>query len=410
VRTGVVSPGPPSTTTSRPLPILFTTAPPTAKKLPTQNEQHKDNRLKIQDLPKMDEDARLEVYIRMNDDNEKDYCFSVGLNDTFEDLIKIFTTLKLSLRPNAFYDQIPVGFKISTDPGYLTMYGGLLFNDDAHKSTKLMKLNDKVSDHVWPGQLIIPVWRSNDFTFYSVVLWLLTWLYTDLPDFISPTPGICLTNQISKIIAKVLTAFELNDLASDILAETIVSKTSITAQCIFFTFHFLKCVMVFFVLYFGIFNPYSLNPVKVYHLNLTDKLDEKKKQELISIGWTGSRRAILDEFKEHIREFEIQRVGGIVKASKLGLFEKLKNPGVKLGEGEGFQTPFEDIKSLQYLEEHPEKFLLSYDYFAELGEYFENHLTTESTDANKDIKDFRKFGPMSNTERIKTIIEKRMRL
>lgn len=352
-------------------------------------------------------DARLEVYIRMNDDNEKDYGFSVGINDTFGDLTKIFTTLKLSLRPNVFYEQIPQGFAISTDPGYLTPYGGLLFNDDAHKHLKTMKLDDKVSDNVWPGQLILPIWRFNDFNFYSVILLLLTWLYTDLPDFISPTPGIGLTNQITYLIAKVLTYFDLDHVAVEVLKETTVNAYSKTAQSIFFAAHVLKCLFAFGALYFGLFNPYSMNPITNHQITSNEKLDEEKRQELISIGWTGSRRATVDEFKDYYRQLEIDRAGGIVKASKLGLFEKLKSPGVVLGEGEGFQTKSTEEKSLAKLEEHPEKFYLSYEYFSELGEYFEEYLSSASKDINKDIKDFRKYGPASNTARILSIVEKR---
>lgn len=348
-------------------------------------------------------DARLEVYVRMNDDMEKDYCFSVGLKDSFHDLLKIFKVLKLSLRPSVFYTQTPMGFAVCNDPGFLTPHGGLLFNDDAMDHLQPVAMDDVISDKVWPGQLIVPVWRRDDMALYSVLMFLGTWLYTDLPDIISPTPGICLTNQLSILISKVLIYLDMQKLALDILSETEVNKSGVTAQWIFFGFHSFKVVMIFFVLYFGIFNPYSLNPIKNHQLYANDKLDESKRQELISIGWTGSRRATLDEFREYFRESEIKRVGGIVKASKMQLFEQLKKPGVKLGEGEGFQTPVTGKKAA----DDEGKFLLSYDYFSELGEFFEHYLSTESTNINQDIKDFRKFGPMGNTERILEIVKKR---
>ncbi|ONH67732.1 Glucose-signaling factor 2 [Cyberlindnera fabianii] len=304
------------------------------------------------------QDARLEVYMRMNDDSEKDYCFSVGINDTFESLMQVFHTLKLSLRPNAFYHQIPSGFKVSTDPGYLTVYGGLLYTDDATKNTKNVKLTDKISDHAWPGQLIVPVWEPKNSNKFIVLAILAFWLYTDLPDVWSPTPGICLTNQISFIIAAILNKFELKEAALDMIRETAVNRSSFTAQMIFFAFHVFKLT----------------NLMMLREINL------------IAIGWTGSRKATLEEYKEYFRDTEVKKLGGIVKASKMGMFERLKNPGVILGEGEGFDTPLTDVKSLKQIEANPEKFELTYEYYADIGEYFENYLSTQSKNANTDIK------------------------
>lgn len=353
------------------------------------------------------QDARLEVYMRMNDDSEKDYCFSVGINDTFESLMQVFHTLKLSLRPNAFYHQIPSGFKVSTDPGYLTVYGGLLYTDDATKNTKNVKLTDKISDHAWPGQLIVPVWEPKNSNKFIVLAILAFWLYTDLPDVWSPTPGICLTNQISFIIAAILNKFELKEAALDMIRETAVNRSSFTAQMIFFAFHVFKCALIYGTLWIGVFNPYSLNPYKVYTINKTDKFDDAKRDQLIAIGWTGSRKATLEEYKEYFRDTEVKKLGGIVKASKMGMFERLKNPGVILGEGEGFDTPLTDVKSLKQIEANPEKFELTYEYYADIGEYFENYLSTQSKNANTDIKNFRKYGPSDCSERIKKIVEAR---
>lgn len=173
------------------------------------------------------QDAVFEIYIRMNGEHEKDYCFNVGINDTFESLFRIFESLKISLRPNVFYEQKPIGFKVSNSPGYLTDNGGFLFSYDSDKLTKDVKLTDKISDHCWPGQLVLPIWKTDYFTQYSIILGLLTWLYTDLPDAISPTPGICLTNQISRTLARVAANFDYNELAADMLAETAVDRKSV---------------------------------------------------------------------------------------------------------------------------------------------------------------------------------------
>lgn len=356
------------------------------------------------------QDARLEIYIRMNDDPDKDYCFSVGINDEFSSLINIFQVLKLSLRPSIFYKQIPKSFKVSSDPGLLTDNGGLLFSDYAAKSTFEVKLTDKISDFAWPGQLILPVWEKDTLKQTSVVLFLLFWLYTDLPDYYSPTPGICLTNQVSKLVSLVLKQFGVNDVADNILKEIEPNQATYAVQIIFFVIHLIKITFIYLSLWSGLFNPYSLNPYKIHTVNKTEKLNDKKRDELISIGWTGSRRANIDEYREYFKECEIKRAGGIVKASKLGLFEKLKSPAIKLGKGEGFDSDLKSTKTVKDLEADPSKFFLTYDYFGEIGEVFENYLTNESTNVNQDIKNFRKYGPITSNDRIKKIIQARKTL
>lgn len=342
------------------------------------------------------EDALIEIYIRFNDDIEKDYCFSVGLNDDFASLLKIFDTLKLSLRPSIFYKQTPIGFKVSNDPGYLTENGGMLFSYDAMKTTKDVELTDKVSDKCWPGQLIIPVWETDTKTKYGLVFALLAWLYTDLPDAHSPTPGICLTNQVSRTLAWVITTFtEYNNIADDILKETEINQTSYWVQWAFFSLHVVKILFVFLAAWTGMYNPYSLNPAKAAKV---PKIDASKKQDLIDIGWTGARRATLDEYKEFYREYKIKQAGGIVQASRAGLFEKLKNPGVLLGEGEGFQSDMKDVSKLEDLKDS-KLFTLNYEYFLEVGSQFEDQLI-KSENPNKDIKDFRKYGPLEVESKI----------
>ncbi|KAH3687926.1 hypothetical protein WICPIJ_001082 [Wickerhamomyces pijperi] len=350
------------------------------------------------------EDARIEIYIRFNDDMEKDYCFSVGLNDDFSSLLKIFSTLQLSLRPSIFYKQTPIGFKVSHDPGYLTETGGLLFTYEAASNTKDVELTDKVSDKCWPGQLIIPVWEPDYATKYSVFLGCLAWLYTDLPDYYSPTPGICLTNQISRILAWGITNFtDFQNLSEDILKETQINQSGYWAQIGFFTLHLVKILLILVVFWTGIYNPYSVNPIKSARI---PKIDASRKQELIDIGWTGAHRATLDEFKEFYREYKIKELGGIVKASRAGAFEKLRNPGVMLGEGEGFQSDLKDVSKLEDLKDS-KLFTLNYEYFLELGSHFEDQLI-QSSNPNKDIKDFRRYGPLVvKSKVIKEIYENR---
>ncbi|GMG37441.1 unnamed protein product [Ambrosiozyma monospora] len=121
---------------------------------------------------------RVDVYIRMNDDEEKDYCFHVESTKTFGDLIEIFNTLPLNLSPSIYYEKIPVGFKVSTFPGYLTREGGLLFGYEAAEEKNLKSVpNDAlISSKVWNGQLLIPVFPERTFLRYAVNTGLVLWL------------------------------------------------------------------------------------------------------------------------------------------------------------------------------------------------------------------------------------------
>ena len=59
----------------------------------------------------------------------------------------------------------------------------------------------------------------------------------DLPDFISPTPGICLTNQVSKILSSVADYFGQQGLSKALFDD--IHESSIMAQCFFFVFNLL---------------------------------------------------------------------------------------------------------------------------------------------------------------------------
>ncbi|CCH46157.1 Glucose-signaling factor 2 [Wickerhamomyces ciferrii] len=353
------------------------------------------------------QDAVFEIYVRMNDDSEKDYCFNVTINDSFDKLLKIFDSLKISLRPSIFYNQRPIGFKISKSPGYLTDNGGLLFDNNADKLTQNVKLSDKISDYCWPGQLVLPIWEENYFLSYSIISLLLVWLYTDLPDFISPTPGICLTNQLSRFFANLAQHFNYDKLAQDLFAEIQPHQSTKLIQIFFFIIHIVKIAFLYFALSLGIFNPYTINPIKMRKIVAHDKLDEAKKLELIALGWTGTRRSTLDEYREFYKDFKIKQVGGIVKASKLGLFEKLREPGVFLDDGEGFQSDLNNTTSLKDLELDSSKFILNFDWFAIIGENYEYYLDNESKDKGQDVRNYRRYGPLISNERIEKIVQGR---
>ena len=57
------------------------------------------------------------------------------------------------------------------------------------------------------------------------------------------------------------------------------------------------------------------------------KLDVTK-EELVKLGWTGTRKATIDEYKEYYREFKINQHGGMIQAHRAGLFNTLRNLGV----------------------------------------------------------------------------------
>lgn len=345
-----------------------------------------------------EKETALEIYLRFNDDLEKDYCFQVSTKATFRDLFKIFDELPISLRPNLFYSARPKAFKVSTSPGYLTEDGALLFSYETSEARfqKNVHPEDLIARHCWPGQLVLPVWEFNSFTFYSFITFLLVWLYTDLPDFVSPTPGICLTNQASNFIAYLAARFGYSHIA-DIVIKDVQEPVSIAGQCVFFVFHVIKVIVIFFIVYVGFFNPRKFR---------YSREKEITKEKLLELGWTGSRRATPDEYSEAYREYKIKEYGGMVPAHQAGLFNKLKKLGVWLGEGEGWNTPLNKDNKIADITE--DKYILSYELFVKLGLVFEDHIAGKGTEElNNSIKQFRRYGLMHSDEQIQELVEKR---
>lgn len=361
----------------------------------------------LNDVSESEATGFLDIYIRFNEDLEKDYCFQIKSSTTFEDLFKIFDTLPIALRPNIFHNTKPIGFKISTSPGYLTEDGYFLFDYEAGKMSKTVKdLSSKVSDHVWPGQLLLPIWESNDFGYYAFVSLLLVWLYTDLPDFISPTPGICLTNYASKVLSRLALAFGHVKL-SHALIDDINEPVSITAQIIFFVFHTLKCLIIFGVLYTGMFNP-----IKFFRFGSSGVKLNITKEELIELGWTGSRKATPDDYKEYYRDYKIKEFGGMVPAHQSGLFDTLKNLGCYLGYGEGFNTPLDNKQTVQeLLKTEPFKLTLNYEYIAQLGLSFAAVIDGKlDAEVNEFVKQYRRYGLLHGNKIAKEVLSKRKQL
>lgn len=354
------------------------------------------------------EDGFLEIYLRFNDDMEKDYCFQVKTSATFDSLFKIFESLPIALRPSLFYNSRPVGFEVSTCPGYLTEDGALLFSYETSQPRfkKKVSNHDKISDHVWPGQLVLPVWEFNYFGYYAFLSFLLVWLYTDLPDFISPTPGICLTNQITRVFSALAHYFGQGFLA-DALLDDIKAPVGTLGQIGFFVFHILKIGSIYLFFYTGAFNP-----IRLFRWGRSAVPQTITRESLVAIGWTGTRRACPDEYKDFYREYKIKEFGGMVPAHQAGLFDKLRNLGVFLGEGEGYNTPLNTKASVKDLlaeptEDKPTKLTLNYEYFAKLGEFFQVYTSQEDSNLSEAIKQFRRYGILHLSEVIKKIVENR---
>ncbi|RKP28485.1 hypothetical protein METBISCDRAFT_25081 [Metschnikowia bicuspidata] len=340
--------------------------------------------------------SSFEIYLRFNDDIEKDYCLQITSATTFRDLLRVFRTLPIALRPSIFYDTMPKAFVVSTAPGYLTEDGSLLFSYDTSnpKYRKKVALDAIVARECWPGQLILPVWEFKYFLFYAFVLLLAVWLYTDLPDFISPTPGICMTNKLTVMLAKVAKRFGYGTAADALLAD-LNAPVGTVGQCLFFAFHVVKILALFFVVYRGVFNP-----SRIYRFG---KVPEITKEFLIDLGWTGSKRATIDEYKEEYRDYKIKEYGGMVAAHQAGLFNKLKNLGCHLGDDEGFNTPVGNRDEGQH-----GKVPMSYKLLVKQAEFFELHTAGfDVLQMNEAVRQFRRYGMLHFNETLAKMVQAR---
>ncbi|KAK7677545.1 hypothetical protein QCA50_019453 [Cerrena zonata] len=245
----------------------------------------------IDDVIEVEDTGYVETYIRFNDDLEKDYCFQVKTSDSFKDLFKIFKTLPIALRPNLFYNSLPLGFYVSTAPGYLTEDGGLLFSYETSEERFRRKVG---------------------------------------------------------------------------------------------------------------------NSDKLFKLHRAPVQAAVTKEQLLDIGWTGTRRACPDEYKDFYRDYKIKEHGGMIPAHQAGVFDKLKNLGVFLGLGEGFNTPLDNKSTIKdLLSEENEKFTLNYQYFAQLGEFFQNYTNEHESNLIEAIKQFRRYGILHSNDTIAKIVKNR---
>ncbi|EDO18356.1 hypothetical protein Kpol_1013p27 [Vanderwaltozyma polyspora DSM 70294] len=368
----------------------------------------------------------MEVYVRFNDDVEHDYAFQLDENDTIDNKIKnIFSedsnvglSSVMVLRPTVFHERIPIGYSKSVHPGYLTEGGCLIFHYEAGSEKYRVKLDEKtpLMKQLWSGQLILPKWKLSKKNIFIYVTLMLLWLYTDLPDCISPTPGICLTNCLSRALIPVAERFELYHVADKLREEIAVNYSGVLAQWGFFFLHILKILFITLTLTIGMVNPLSFNPwifIKMRVLTDTPVTPHLKKV-LHSIGWLGARRANYDDYQQNFYAYQIGKYGGVVQARRAdkNIISIAARPGFSLGKGEGFQSPLEErftASTFKTLEEK-KMFILSEEYFAALEENLKENVDLCQGDIgkmNNEIRRFRRYGLYECNDKIKKLVSDR---
>lgn len=363
----------------------------------------------------------MEVNVRLNADIEKDFAFQVDHEDTIKTKIaRIFRKdgtgmgHLMVLRPTVFHKEEPTGFYKSMHPGYMTEGGCLIFDYDADEREYLQLLEEDrpILEQVWPGQLVLPRWEISKSNIYRYVAIMLAWLYTDLPDCISPTPGICMTNNMSRLIIPLLQHFELFDFADRMRQEITPGYSSLFAQWAFFSLHIGKILLITLFFGVGLCNPISFNPYKVIKVTQLDLAQPKIKNLVKSLGWVGIRRGTFDEYQSHFYQYITKKYGGPVGASKAGKLRMACNPGFPLGDGEGFQTPLSQRFELHTFEEIEKKglFYISEDYFVELENNLKQNIEKCNGDIglmNTEVKRFRRFGLFEPDAKIEHMVELR---
>lgn len=266
----------------------------------------------------------MDIYMRMNADSEKDYCLAIKRDAKVKDLLNIFTQLPINLCPSYFYDTVPAGFAASMHPGYLTSVGTMLFSEYADEEKNLVNLDLEadLKDVVHEGQLVVPVWQFHTSRYIRFVTILLGWLYLDLPQHITPTPGIAPSMLFVNTVQRMFPILRDREGTTDPF-DTNIWRWG------FFAMHCFKIIVIYLFFRVGVFNPKSLNIFKTRH-----KVTNLTKDDLLSLGWTAIRRLPADDWHNTYREYLIAKHGDVLKAHKAGDLER--NMGVYLDAGEGF--------------------------------------------------------------------------
>lgn len=364
----------------------------------------------------------MDIAIRLHDDYEEDYVFEIQKDFTVNNYLRrIFDKNGelaniLPLRPSIFYKKTPTKFYKSVHPGILTPGGSILFNFDSTKNEFLKELDSNVPliQQLWPGQLIVPKWdvAYKNIICYTIICFL--WLYTDLPDFISPTPGNCLTNYISWVLIPIMNYLNKPQLSEKLKKEIQPNFSSHNTQIIFFVLHILKILILTLFLGFGMVNPISFNLFKIRNAN---KLKANKNffiEKLYkNLGWTGLKKTPYELYKKEYYEHIMKKHGGMLGAYKVGKLKRAVNPGIILNSGEGYSTPIENTISTFKAMKENQKYILSEVYFHQLEKDLESNLDKCARDIyskNVLIKNYKRHGNFEGSIEIENIIQLREQL
>lgn len=349
-----------------------------------------------------------DYYLRLYDEYDKDYCFVLKNNQPVNSLYNIFKTIPFCLSPSYFYDSSPCEIKLSSHPGFLTTEGGILFTKDASKPEYLVSISQdaKIKDVAWDGQLFVPIWKFNSRRFYTIIAVLCGWLYLDLPQYITPTPGL----------APTLLGHKLLDYwvpPSPELSAEDPAFNSVTWQWVFFVLHILKVLFIFMLFQTGSLNPFSLNPYN-RRSNRKKNIDEYL---LKSIGWTATRKSTINDWRLAHSKNVIGKVG-VGYAHQNNLWSKIRFAGVYLDNDEGYAVK----KNMTVIEReefekkklaNPSKFYISPKYFdlfyEPLARVFADPESTNQTKAEM-LTYYRQNGPKEGPQELKEAYDKREKL
>lgn len=364
----------------------------------------------------------MDVTIRFHDDYEDDYIFEIQKDSTIKNYLeKIFEengalAKILPLRPSIFYEKIPKKFYKSVHPGVLTPGGSILFNFDSTKDQFLEELDPNIPliQQLWPGQLIIPKWKVSYRNIVIYTIFCFVWLYTDLPDFISPTPGNCLTNYISWALIPIMDYLNKPQLSEKLKNEIQPNYSSITAQIIFFILHILKILIITFFLGLGLANPVSFNLSQIRSTKKTKTNKETVIKELYkTLGWTGLKRAPYEVYKKEYYDYIMNKYGGLVGSYKAGKLRRAVNPGIILSNGEGYNTPIESTDNTFKVMKDRQKYILSDIYFKQMERDLETNLNKCDRDIeakNNLIRNYKRYGNFESGVKIEEIFTIREKL
>lgn len=346
----------------------------------------------------------IDVYIRMEDNPEKDYCFHVPADKPVSFLFKIFDLIPAKMSPGYFYFDDAETFALSVHPGYFTSEGCLLFHERAAREEfqKPISNDALIGDVIAEGQLIIPQWRYHYRRWLVTVLVLSVWLYLDLPEFISPTPGTAPSIWIHWLIKDYLPGT-----FGSVRTEGGLFESHIM-QCLFFLFHVIKVSLFYLFLWNGAWHPTTLSPFAPYNLR-SNKKPLPKPEDLSLIGWTGVRKTTPKDWIQKSLDYRKEISGGVVEAYKSGLLSKPIGYDLKPGEGWSVlvDKTLNDVKVEKDLLDAEGKFVVSKEYFLEVAKPLSVYVRVnrDENDKAKKLREYREFGYLDSSPTLKELFQ-----